>query len=169
VNALTDDTFAGVHQLTWFDWSLLIPYFAIGLFDVLLAFIMGEFIFKVPFRGSLALLFGMAGVFLVGTQSLGVLISVVSRNQLMANQLAMLVTFMPSFLLSGFMYAIANMPKPVQLITYFIPARYFIALMRGVYLKGVGLEILGTEAALLAVFSALMLALALLRFRKKLE
>ena len=147
----------------------LIPYFAIGMFDVFLAFLMGEFLFRVPFRGSLALFFGMAAVFLAGTQSLGILISVVSRNQLMASQLAMVLTFVPSFLLSGFMYAIANMPQPIQLITYLVPARYFISLLRGVYLKGVGLQILAAEAALLTAFSAAMVVLALVMFKKKLE
>jgi len=147
----------------------LIPYFTIGMFDVFLAFLMGEFLFKVPFRGSLALFFGMAAVFLAGTQSLGILISVVARSQLVANQLAMLLTFLPSFLLSGFMYAIANMPRPVQVITYFVPARYFIALLRGVYLKGVGLQILAAETALLTVFSGAMVGLALMMFKKKLE
>ncbi len=147
----------------------LVPYLTRGMFDVFLAFLMGEYLFRVPFRGDLGLFFGMTAVFLAGTQSLGILISVVSRNQLVANQMAMLATFLPSFLLSGFVSAVANMPKPVQAITYLVPARYFIALLRGVYLKGVGLEVLGVEALLLAGFSAAMVGLALALFKKKLE
>jgi len=146
----------------------LVPYFAIGLVDVLLAVLMGEFVFRVPLRGSVALLFGMAAIFLVGAMSLGILISVTTKNQLLANQLAMVTTFVPSLLLSGFVFAIGNMPKPLQLITYVVPARYFIALLKGVYLKGVGLEVLAGEAALLTAFSAAVVFLANLLFKKKL-
>jgi len=147
----------------------LLPYFAIGMFDVLLAVLMGEFLFHVPLRGSVALLFGMAAIFLAGTLSLGMVISIVTKSQLLASQAAMVLTFLPAFLLSGFMYAISNMPKPIQWITHLIPARYFVSLLKGIYLKGVGLEILGGEAVLLFIFAAAMLALANIKFKKKLE
>ncbi|MBP8655614.1 MAG: ABC transporter permease, partial [Kiritimatiellae bacterium] len=74
----------------------------------------------------------------------------------------------PSFLLSGFMYAISNMPRPIQLVTYTIPARYFVALLKGIYLKGVGLRILLLEAGLLTIFAVLIVLLAVRKFRKKL-
>jgi ABC-2 type transport system permease protein len=86
----------------------------------------------------------------------------------MANQLAMLITFLPTFLLSGFIYAIANMPKPIQVITHIIPARYFIALLRGIYLKGVGLKVMMVDAVFLTVFGVLMVVLANLKSKKKL-
>jgi ABC-2 type transport system permease protein len=146
----------------------LLPYFAMGMFDVLLAVIMGEFIFQVPLRGNVALLFAMAAIFLVGALSLGMVISVVTKSQLLASQLAMVMTFLPSFLLSGFMYAISNMPKPIQFFTYLIPARYFVALLKGIYLKGVGLNILIVEASLLAIFGLFMVAVANAKFKKKL-
>jgi ABC-2 type transport system permease protein len=146
----------------------LLPYFTIGMFDVLLAVLMGEFLFRVPLRGSVALLFGMAAIFLAGALSLGMLISIVARSQLLANQMAMVLTFLPSFLLSGFMYAIGNMPTPIQLITYLIPARYFVALLKGIYMRGVGLEILAGEAVLLTVFGIFVLFLANIKFKKKL-
>jgi ABC-2 type transport system permease protein len=146
----------------------LLPYFAIGMVDVLLAVLMGEFLFQVPLRGSLALLFSTAAVFMIGTLAMGMVISVVTKNQLMANQLAMMVTFVPSFLLSGLMFAIANMPPALQGVTLLVPARYFVTLMRGIYMKGVGLEVLGLEALLLTAFSAGMVALANLKFKKKL-
>jgi len=146
----------------------LLPYFAIGMFDVLLAVLMGEFLFQVPLRGSAALLFGMAAIFLAGALSLGMVISIVTKSQLLASQLAMVLTFLPSFLLSGFMYAISNMPKPIQLITYVIPARYFVTLLKGIYLKGVGLEILAVEAGLLTIFGVLVVILANVKFKKKL-
>ena len=95
-------------------------------------------------------------------------ISIVTKSQLLASQLAMVLTFLPSFLLSGFMYAISNMPKPIQLVTYLIPARYFVALLKGIYLKGVGLQILALEAGLLTIFGVLMVALANVKFKKRL-
>ena len=146
----------------------LLPYFAIGMLDVLLAVLMGEFLFQVPLRGNIALLFTMAAIFLVGALSLGMLISVVTKSQLLASQLAMVMTFLPAFLLSGFMYAISNMPKAIQLITYLIPARYFVALLKGIYLKGIGLQVLFIEAGLLTVFGAMMIVLANVKFKKKL-
>lgn len=146
----------------------LLPYFVIGMFDVLLAVLMGEFLFQVPLRGSVALLFGTAAVFLAGAMSLGMVISILTKSQLLASQLAMVLTFLPSFLLSGFMYAISNMPQPIQVATYLIPARYFVSLLKGIYLKGVGLEILAVEAALLTGFGIGMVALANAMFKKKL-
>lgn len=146
----------------------LLPYFGIGMLDVLLAVLMGEFLFGVPLRGNVALLFGMAAIFLAGALSLGMVISIVTKSQLLASQLAMVLTFLPSFLLSGFMYAIGNMPHVIQVITYLIPARYFVALLKGIYLKGVGLEILVVEAVLLAAFGALMVLVANVKFKKRL-
>jgi ABC-2 type transport system permease protein len=146
----------------------LLPYFGIGMLDVLLAVLMGEFLFRVPLRGNAALLFGMAAVFLAGALSLGLVISIVTKSQLLASQLAMVLTFLPSFLLSGFMYAIGNMPRAIQVITYLIPARYFVALLKGIYLKGAGLEILAVEALLLAVFGVLMVLVANVKFKKML-
>jgi ABC-2 type transport system permease protein len=147
----------------------LIPYFLIGMFDVVLAVLMGEFLFDVPLRGSVLLLLGMAAIFLVGALAVGLLVSIVTKSQLVASQLAMMITFMPSFLLSGFVYAIDNMPRPLQVITHVVPARYFIALIKGIYLKGVGLEILGPQAVLLVVFSVVMVGLANARFKKSLD
>jgi ABC-2 type transport system permease protein len=145
----------------------MLPYFAIGMLDVLLAVLMAEFVFQVPLRGSPALLFGMAAVFLAGALSLGMLISIATRNQLLASQLAIVLTFLPSFLLSGFMYAIGNMPRPIQIATHLIPARYFVSLLKGIYLKGIGLEIMAAEAALLTVFGAGVMLIATKKFRKK--
>ena len=147
----------------------LIPYLAIGQVDVLLAVLLGQFLFRVPLRGSVLLLFAMAMVFLVGTMSLGIVISIAAKNQLLANQMAMVLTYVPSFLLSGFVFPISNMPKIVQVVTYLVPARFFIAILKGIYLKGVGLEILTVEAVLLTVFALGMVALANGLFKKKLR
>lgn len=146
----------------------LVPYFAIGMFDMLVAVLMGEFMFDIPLRGSVTLLFAMAALFLVGVLAMGVFISVVTKNQTLASQLAMVLTFLPAFLLSGFIFAISNMPLPIQKITHIVPARYFVALLKGIYLKGVGPQVLAGEIALLSAFTAIMLALAIGKFKKKL-
>jgi len=146
-----------------------LPYFGIGLLDVALAVLTGAFVFDVPLRGSVALLFGMAAVFLTGALALGLVISIVTKGQLLASQLAMVLTFLPAFLLSGFMYDIGNMPRPIQVVTHLVPARYFVALLKGIYLKGVGLEVLAPQALLLAAFSVVMLTIATIKFRKNLE
>ncbi len=146
----------------------LMPYFVVGMFDVLIAVLMAVYLFDVPLRGSVALIFAMAALFIVGTLSQGILISTLARQQLLASQLAMVSTFLPAFLLSGFMFAIANMPVPVQIITHVVPARYFVALVKGIYLRGVGLETLWRDALFLAAFAVLVLGLAIAKFRKKL-
>jgi ABC-2 type transport system permease protein len=147
----------------------LAPYFTLAMLDVLLAVLMGQYLFKVPLRGNVGLLFGMSAVFLVGVLSMGMMISIVAKSQLLASQLAMTTTFLPAFLLSGFMFSIANMPKIIQLITYIVPARYFMVILKGIYLKGIGLEILYTEVVLLLIYGAAMAMLANWKFKKKLS
>jgi ABC-2 type transport system permease protein len=146
----------------------LIPYFVIGMVDVLIAVLMAVFLFHVPLRGSVTLLFATAALFIVGTLAQGILISVLARGQLLASQVAMVSTFLPAFLLSGFMFAIQNMPLPVQVVTYIVPARYFVAIVKGIYLRGVGLAVLWPDAVFLAVFAALVLALAVGKLKKRL-
>jgi ABC-2 type transport system permease protein len=146
----------------------MIPYFTIGMFDVFLAVLMGEFLFQVPLRGSVALIFAQAAIFLIGTLSLGMLISIATKNQLLASQLAMVATFLPAFLLSGFAYPIRSMPQVLQGITYLVPAKYFVILLKGIYLKGVGPRVLMVEGMFLAVFGVAMFALANWKFKKKL-
>jgi ABC-2 type transport system permease protein len=145
----------------------LIPYFCIGVFDLVLSMLVGRFAFAVPFRGSLVLLVVLALLFLVVALGLGILISIVSKIQFVASQFAMVATLLPAFLLSGFVFPIENMPGVLQVATHLIPARYFVTILRGIYLKGVGLAVLWQEALLLAVFGGLFLALAMHKFRKK--
>jgi ABC-2 type transport system permease protein len=130
---------------------------------------MAEFLFHVPLRGNLFLLFFCSLLFVTGALSMGLLISVSTKSQLQANQLAMLTTFMPSFLLSGFIYAIRNMPGPIQAVTHIVPARYFISILRAIYLKGVGLEVLAVDVGLLGLFCVVMVVLATRKFRKSLD
>ncbi len=146
----------------------LLPYIVIGMFDVLIAVLMAVFLFQVPLRGSVPLLFGVATLFVIGTLAQGILISTVARQQLLASQFAMVSTFLPAFLLSGFTFAIANMPLPVQVITHIVPARYFVSLVKGIFLRDVGLEALWPDALFLLVFAVIVAAAAILIFRKKL-
>ncbi len=146
----------------------LIPYFAIGMCDVLMAVLMAKYAFVVPLRGSVALLFGTAAIFLTGALAMGMLISIVTKSQLISSQIAVVATFLPAFLLSGFIFTISNMPRPIQAVTYLVPARYFVTILKGIYLKGVGLEFLASQAGFLLVYAAVMLLLARVKFKKKL-
>jgi ABC-2 type transport system permease protein len=147
----------------------LTPYVVIGMIDVTIAVLMGQFLFHVPLRGNVVELFGLSFIFLVGVLSLGVLISVITKTQVKASQMTMLATFIPSFLLSGFVFPISNMPKVIQLITYIVPARYFITMLNGIYLKGIGASVLYVEAIFMILFGLIMLVLAVIKFKKKLE
>jgi len=147
----------------------LIPYFAIGMLDLVLSMLVGQFVFRIPLRGELWLIFAASATFLIGALALGMLISIVTKSQFLASQIALVATMLPAFLLSGFVFPIANMPYPIQLFTHIITARYFVALLRGIYLKGLGLNLLFLDALLLALFAALVLVLSHYKLRKKIE
>jgi len=144
-----------------------VPFALIGFADVLLVTAVGVFWFEVPIRGSLPLLLGCSGIYLVSTLSVGLLISTVSQTQ----QQAMMSTFFfffPAMMLSGFVFPIANMPRVVQWLTYLNPLRYFLIIIRGVFLKGVGLSVLWPQVLALSVMGVVMLWLVSTRFRKTL-
>ncbi len=147
----------------------LLPYFGIGIIDLTLAVLVGRFAFDVPLKGDLWLLIGISLLFIFGALSLGILISIVGKSQFAASQFALVATLLPAFLLSGFIFPIANMPKPLQIMTHLIPARYFVTILRGIYLKGVGLTILWHEVAFLALFGVLVRVMAVKKFRKKIS
>ena len=146
----------------------LLPYLGIGLVDVVVISVAGVLIFHVPFRGDPLLFLVLSTAYLIGVLGLGLFISAVTRSQLLATQLGMILTFLPSFLLSGFMFAISAMPPPLRLVTYVVPARYFLVVTRGIFLKGVGVEVLFVQGLLMIAFAALGLALAVRVFRKEL-
>jgi ABC-2 type transport system permease protein len=145
----------------------LIPYFAIGMFDVVVAVIIGLTVFKVPFRGDALFLLVTTALFLVGALGLGIFISAAIKSQLLATQAAMLATYLPSLLLSGLMFDIASMPKFLQVITVIVPARYFITVLRGVFLKGVGPAVLWPQALGMLLFAFIGLGLATRAFKKQ--
>lgn len=146
----------------------IVPYVIIAFVDVLLVLASGRLLFGVPLKGSVVLLLVHSAVFLFASMGIGLLISVIARTQLVAFIAAMLGTMLPSVLLSGFMFPISAMPQVLQYLTYLIPARYFIVILRGIFLKGVGPEVLWKPALSLIVFGVVALALSARRFQKRL-
>ena len=118
----------------------MLAYFVVGVVDTVICVLVGVFVFEVPFRGSLPLLAVSTCVFLFGALFWGIFISAAAKTQLVAYQMGMLSSFLPAFLLSGFVYSIENMPWVIQVITHIVPARYFVTILKGIFLKGVGLE-----------------------------
>jgi ABC-2 type transport system permease protein len=145
----------------------LLPYIAIGAFDVALAVVAGIVVFDVPLRGNVLLLAGLTLLFLVGALSFGIFISAALKSQVLATQVAMISTYLPALLLSGFMFSIASMPVVLRGVTYAIPARYYIVITRGIFLKDVGIDVLWIEGLSLIVFAAVGLTLAIHMFKKQ--
>ncbi|MCB9664822.1 MAG: ABC transporter permease [Alphaproteobacteria bacterium] len=146
----------------------LLPYLALGGVQVLLVLTAGAWIFDVPARGDLVVLAVASLLFLVGMLGQGLLISVVTRNQLVATQASTMSAMLPSMLLSGFMFPIANMPGVLRALSHVVPARYFITVLRGVLLKGTGWAELWPDLGMLALFATLMIAASTARFQRKL-
>ncbi len=145
----------------------LLPYIGIGLIDVTLAALTGVLIMGVPFHGNILLLSGLTLLFLIGALGLGIFISAAVKTQVLATQVAMIATFLPALLLSGFMFSIATMPVVLRLFTYIVPARYFIVVTRGIFLKGVGVQTLWVEGLAMIVFAIVGLTLATRAFKKE--
>lgn len=147
----------------------LVPYFMIGLLDTALCTGLAVWWFEVPFRGQWSVFFLSCTLFLIVVLSLGYLVSVVAKTQLAASQAALIATFLPAFLLSGFIYPIDQMPAAIQAITHIIPARYFMTIIRDVFLKGTPLPLLLDDLLALALFAALLTILATRAFKKSLS
>lgn len=143
------------------------PYFVIGMVDVLISVAMAVWVFGVPLRGSFLLLLGTSSIFLLGGLSLGILISTVAKSQLVASQVAMVATFLPAFLLSGFLYAIENMPWPLQAITHVVQARYYVEVLKNIFLKASPPGYLLNELGFLTAFALIVFAVALRKFKKR--
>ena len=145
----------------------LSAHFLLGLTDMLIALFVGVVIFKVPLKGSWVLLLFSACVFLYGALAWGLYISAMFRNQLAAYQMGTLTSFLPAFLLSGFIYPLANMPWIIRVISVIIPARYFIDMTKGIFLKGTGLQLLWFDLLLLIVYAVGISFLAVRKLRQK--
>lgn len=146
----------------------LLPYAVIGIIDVVLVLVVAINWFEVPMRGSITLLFGMCLIYLLSTLGLGLFVSTVSQTQQQAMMTSIFFFLMPMIYLSGFIFPIENMPAWIQPFTYLIPLRYFLEIVRGIFLKGIGLEILWPQALALFTWGAVVLALATLRSSKRL-
>src|SRR5947208_2658395 len=146
----------------------MLAYFAVGVADAAIALLVGIFVFEVPLRGSLLLLAVSVCVFLFGALFWGIFVSAAAKTQLQAFQMGILSSFLPAFLLSGFIYSIETMPLPIQVITRIIPARYVVTILKGIFLKGVGLEVLWTELAFLALYGTLVFLAATRKLNQKL-
>jgi ABC-2 type transport system permease protein len=146
----------------------LAPYFVIGMLDTCLCAVLGILWFGVPFRGAWSVFFISSTLFLILVLSLGYFISVVAKSQLAASQISLFATFLPAFLLSGFLFSIDQMPVAVQAVTYILPARYYMAIIRNVFLKGSAITLLRNELLALAFLSCLLVFVATRIFRKKL-
>ncbi|MBR9989332.1 MAG: ABC transporter permease [Gemmatimonadetes bacterium] len=147
----------------------LLPYLGIGMFDVATTVLAGVLIFGVPLRGSILLLAAMTLLFLLGALGLGMAISAVLKSQVLATQVAMVATYLPALLLSGFLFDIASMPAALRAVSYIVPAKYYIAVTRGVFLKGVGIDVLWIQGISMVAFATVGIALATAAFRKRIE
>lgn len=146
----------------------LVPYLALGVVQLLLVLVAGTYVFDVPMRGSLGALAAMSVLFLLGMLGQGLLLSVVTRNQMVATQIGTMSTMLPSMLLSGFMYPIENMPPVLRYVSAVIPARYFIDGLRGVLLKGNGFSELWPQVLALTLFATAMVVASTAAFKRRL-
>jgi ABC-2 type transport system permease protein len=147
----------------------MVPYFVIGFADTVVSVALAALAFGVPLRGSVPFLLAVSCIFLFGGLSFGILISIAAKDQLLASQASLLTSFLPSFLLSGFVFAISNMPPVLQVITYLFPARYFVSVLKGVFLKGTGPAVLGMEVVFLSLYGVVVFVVAVRKLHKRIE
>lgn len=145
----------------------MLAYFGVGVTDTLIAIVIGVKVFGVPLKGDLLLLAISCCIFIIGALFWGILISAATRSQLVAYQAGMLTSFLPAFMLSGFVFAIENMPRPIQLVTYIFPGRYFVTILKGIFLKDVGVRVLAMEIGFLFVYATVIFLLATRKMRQK--
>jgi len=146
----------------------LAPFFAIGVVDVILVVFFASLVFSLPVKGGVLLLLLLSLIFLMTTLGLGLFISTISRTQQQAMMTAIFFFMMPMIFFSGFVFPIENMPAVIQYISYFLPLRYYFVIVRGLFLKGVGMNILWTQALVLLIFGSVILSLSVMRFHKRL-
>jgi ABC-2 type transport system permease protein len=145
----------------------LAAFYVLGLLDMAIALFVGLYVFHVPFKGSVGLLVFSSCVYLFGALGWGIFVSAVNRTQLGAFQLGAFTSFLPAFLLSGFIWAIANMPAVIQFVALFVPARYFINIIKGVFLKGIGLQVLWFDLLLLVAYGIFVFWISARKLRQK--
>jgi ABC-2 type transport system permease protein len=144
-----------------------LPYLGLSIVSAMAIVLAAMWLFELPMRGSWGSLLLATTLFLLGALGTGLLVSTVSDSQLVAFQIALILAFLPTFLLSGFIFPIQNMPRPIQLVTYIVPARYFLVALRGIVLKGVGLTTVWMQLAALVVYAVAVLGLASVRLARE--
>jgi ABC-2 type transport system permease protein len=147
----------------------LAPYFVLGMFDTIISALIAIYWFQVPFRGSWVTLMVASGLFMVVVLSMGFFISVLAKSQFAASQIALLITFLPAFLLSGFLFSIEQMPIALQWITRILPARYYVSVLKKIFLKGTPMPMLYADLIPLVVFALVLAMVATHSFHKRLE
>lgn len=147
----------------------LVPYFVLGMGGMIMSTAMAVFLFDVPLRGSLLVLFGTAALFLLTSLGMGLVISVLARSQFVAAMVAIVTTFLPAFILSGFLFDIRSMPHFIQVLTHIVAARYFVTMLQSSFLAGDIWPVIIPNGFGLATLCVAFLGIALLRFRKRLD
>ena len=147
----------------------VLPYVFLAFLDGTFILVVGILLFGVPFNGSLLLMVGLSTLYIITALSLGLMISTVARTQQVAIMMALTITMLPTIMLSGLVFPIESMPRPLQLFTYIVPARYFLQIIRGILLKGSALAHLWQPALSLLVMTSILLTVAVRRFGMKLE
>ena len=147
----------------------LVPYFLLGMGGMLLSVAMALWQFDVPLRGSFWALTGASALFMLVALGMGLLISVIAKNQFVAGQISIIITFLPAFILSGFIFSISSMPEPIQWLTHLIPARYYVAILQSLFLAGDIWPIVLSNSAALLVMMVIFLGLARRKFHKRLD
>jgi ABC-2 type transport system permease protein len=144
-----------------------LPYYAIAMFSAFAILLVAMVLFGLPMRGSWLVLLLTLSLYLFGALGLGLLVSSLAETQQVAFQVAVLASFLPTLMLSGFIFPIASMPPFLQAVTYVVPAKYFLIALRGIVLKGVGLEIIWPQLVALSIYSAIVLLMAAVRLRRQ--
>jgi ABC-2 type transport system permease protein len=144
-----------------------VPYFFISLFSSMSIVVLAMLLFDLPMRGSWAMLLLAVSLFLVGALAFGLLISTLAETQQLAFQIALLTSYLPTLMLSGFIFPISSMPAFLQVVTHVVPARYFLVALRGIVLKGVGIDVFWRDLLALVVFATIILTLASLRLKRE--
>ena len=144
-----------------------LPYLGLSLVSSMAIIVAAMYLFDLPMRGSWWSLLLATTLFLLGALGSGLFVSTIAESQLVAFQVVLILSFLPTLLLSGFIFPIQNMPKPIQLVTYFVPARYFLVALRGIVLKGVGLATVWQSLAALSMYAVAVLGLASARLSRE--
>ena len=147
----------------------LFPYYVLGLIQTLFIVLIGQILFQVPFRGNLVFLFLVSSLFLICGLGFGLFISTATKSQQLSFMMSIILTLLPAFLLSGFLFPVASMPRLIRYVAYFVPAKYFLTVLRGIFLKGTGISVHWPEVGALFIFAVIIVTACAKKFKLSLE